>query len=304
MLGPDRRWARLLIPLLLVAAVVGFALGIRSPSAPQTRLAAITRSAFIGDVVIEYPASWQRARSVPSLPGLSLSHQIALAPRGRGGSAVLIAGQFSEGQESPLPSSFLASLESPPRAEAVQQPYLQAYRYRDLKLPGPARALELYVLPSESEAATAVACYAEPGQQDELRQCEAIVGHISLSNPAGNGVPPEASYARRLGAAVSALARERDALRARLRSVHTGAESAALAIQLAGRCEAAASSVAALTAPSPAVAAQSALIGALREAAAAYRAFAAGTGGAATQVEHAEAQVNSALEDFALLGYS
>ncbi len=297
-----------MIPLLLIVAVIGFVLGIRSPDAPHTALAPKTRSAFVANLIVEYPSTWHTTRTPIALPGLQLTHELVLAPDGNAARAGLMAGQIAGTAKTPLPASFLASLGGAPHTEVVQQPYLEAYRYRQLRLAGQPRTVDLYVIPggsetSEQQNATGVACYAEPRLAAYLRKCEQIVAHIALSSPTGAGTLIDASYARRLDGVIGSLPGERDRLLAAARHARVNAAVSRQAAQLGGRFAAAASSLSSLEAPSNATAAQSALASALGQSAESYRALATGSTDAAARISQSEAALQGAIAKLAVLGY-
>jgi len=261
-------------------------------------------------VLLEYPASWQPASSPPTLPGLAFTTPLLLAPGGKAAQAGLLSGQLPAGAPSPLPVSFLALLHVVPHVEVVNLTHLQAFRFSGLS--GYERTLDIYVIPTVGGSPTALVCYAPSGATSELDQCEQIVASVTLVAQTTYNLSPSAGYASQLATLIAALQKERGTLR---REIHASTALSAVdspASTLADRFESAATSLTALEAPQAAGAAQAALVTALTQAHAAYAelASAASSGDTAsystaeTQVSAAETAVDSALENYALLGYN
>lgn len=299
------------IPVLLVIAIAAYLIGNHGsstppPVAPLAVSGKETRIASGSSVVLEYPAAWRTAGSAPAIPGLSIAHPLLLAPGGNSAHAGLLSGQLPVGQPSPLPASLLALLHTVPRTEVVSLENLQAYRYSNIS--GYQRALDIYVIPAVGGSWTALICYATSGYAGYLQQCEQIVAKVTLVSQTSYGLNPNAAYASQLSELIAALERERMRLRAQMPKQPT--MLASLATTLASRFAGTAASVTALEPPVPASAAQAVLASALLRARAAYTALAIAAdeadalGGPEAQVNEAEASVDAALENFALLGYT
>ncbi len=297
-----------LIPALLVVALAGYLIGTHrssAPSAPRRSAGSTeeTRIATGTSVLLEYPGSWQTSSAVPAIPGLTVNHPLLLSPSGDADRAGLLSGQLPAGEPSPLPASFLALLHTVPRGEVVSLEKAQAFRFSGLT--GYQRTLDIYVIPTVGGTPTTMVCYAANGYSSYLQQCEQIVAKVTLVSQTSYGLTPDAAYASQLGGIVSALNRERVTLRGQMHSQPAAVSS--LAAALAARFAAAAAAVEALEPPLAAGAAQAALASALARAHSAYAVLSndgAGATGAETQVNEAEAAVDSALENFTLLGYS
>jgi hypothetical protein len=170
----------------------------------------------------------------------------------------------------------------------------------------------VYVIPTVGGSPTALVCYAPSGSSSYLPQCERIVASVTLVGQTSYNLSPSAAYAGQLGALISALDNERLTLRRQIRATTAPSALSLLATTLAGRFAGAATSLTALEPPQAASAAQAALATALREAHSAYTALASAAAAedsaaystAETRVSAAERAVNSALENFALLGYN
>jgi hypothetical protein len=308
---PLRRPPLIVLALLLVAAVVGFVAGYRHTTRRARPAAAAAGSVANAGVVLEYPSGWAPASTAPAIPGLSLTHLLALAPGGDATAQGLLSGELAEGQGAPLPSAMLALLSAAPHAEVLSLPGGQAYRYTNLHLRGFGRALELFAIPGAGTSETVLACYGAAAPAPVLRQCERIVAKVTLESQAQNDLNPDTAYAARLAALVTTLDSERVALRRQLGLARRPAQVRAAATKLAGTFATAATSLSALEPPLAAGTAASGLAAALGRARDGYRALAT----AATSEEPAayalarerlqgdEAGVDRALERFALIGY-
>jgi hypothetical protein len=299
------------IPVLVVVAIVGYLLGIHRSSAPSIPSASgAQRVASGASVILEYPASWQPAASPPTLPGLAFSTPLLLAPAGRAAQAGLLSGQLPAGAPSPLPVSFLALLHVVPHVEVVNLAHLQAFRFSGLS--GYERSLDIYVIPTPGGSPTALVCYAPTGTTSYLDQCEQIVASVTLVAQTTYNLSPSAGYASQLAALIAALEKERLALRREIHASRALRAAGSPASRLADRFGSAVTALTALEAPQAASAAQAALVIALTQARAAYTALAgaaraedaASYSTAESQVSAAERAVDSALENYALLGYN
>ncbi len=305
----------MVIPVLVVVAIVGYLLGIHRSSAPSPSTEAPppgeTRVASGPNVLLSYPSSWQAKPARTSIPGLSLSQPLLLAPGGDTARAGLLSGRLPSGESSPLPASFLALVRGIPRTEVVSLANVQAYRYG--KLNGYNKTLDVYVIPTAGSSPTAVICYVAKGApQSYLHQCEQIAANMTLVGQTSYSIVPDAGYATGLGATLSALDKQRVKLRAEIHQRRSLAPVAPLARSLATRFGATAEKLDTLEPPQAATAAQTALAGALVEARDAYTALARAAeaedpeayDAALKQVTSAEAAVDKALENYTLLGYS
>jgi hypothetical protein len=309
--GTRRKLPPVVIPVLLAIAIAAYLIGSHGSSTPPpvASLAVSgkeTRIAAGSSVLLEYPAGWRTAGPAPTIPGLAVAHPLLLAPGGDSAHAGLLTGQLPAGQPSPLPASFLALLHAIPLAEVVGLENLQAYRYSNIT--GYQRALDIYVIPAVGGSSTALICYAASGYAGYLQQCEQIVAKVALVSQTSDDLSPNAAYASQLSELIAGLEWERMRLRAQMPKQPT--MLASLATTLAKRFAGAAVSVTALEPPVPASAAQAVLASALLRARAAYAAFATAAkealslSGPEARVNEAEAGVDAALENFALLGYT
>lgn len=297
--------------VLVIVAIVGYVIGHRHASAAPAR--SPTRPAFASSVLLEYPPSWRMASTAPAIPGLSVASPLVYAPGGEASDAGLMTGQLAGGEPSPLPAAFVAHLGGLPTTEVVDLVETEAFKYSGVEDPGFGRSLTVYAIPTPGGAPTALACYAAPGHQAQLRECEHVVSTLRLAGqPQSYNLTPDATYAGRVSEAIAALDRQRVALRAEISRLPTLAGVQHPAAQLADAYATAAGSLSALEPPPAAGQAQAELSSALLKARSAYAALAAaaeaGDGStyqaAGTQVDEAESAVDAALESFALLGYA
>jgi hypothetical protein len=270
-------------------------------------------TASVASVLLDYPSSWQQAASPPAIPALPITHELALAPAGNSAHVGLLAGGLPGGEPSPLPAPFVALFRTLPHAEIVNLLGNQAYRYARLSIPGFTHELTLYAIPNPGGEASGLACYSSPGFSADMRTCEHIVATLTLVGQSQSyDLTPNPAYARGLSASVTALDQQRVALRREMSQVAPSLALQRSATRLAGVFAHAAESLSRLE-PSLAVGrAQAALAASLAQARDAYTAFAAavaeggpaGVTAARQRVYQAEAGINTALEGFALLGYT
>lgn len=265
-------------------------------------------------MLLEYPAGWQPAKAVATVPGLPISHPLLLAPGGNSARAGLLAGELPSGEPGSLPTRFLALLHGTPHTEVVNLIDGQAFRYSRVDVAGYDHALDVYVIPYAGRNPTALACYAPQATSSTyLSQCEQIVAGLTpLGQSSTYDLTPDTGYAQRLGTLIEELNRERLTLRGDMHTHPAPAAVGRFAATLADRFAAAASSLALLEAPPVAGPMQAALANSILHARDTYRSLSeastapeqADYSAALAQVNATEAGVNTALEGFALLGYS
>jgi len=308
----DRGLAANVIPVLVAVAIIGYLVGIhRTPASTLHAAAAKPRIASGASILLEYPRGWQPTAAAAPIPGLAMSHSLALAPVGAAGQAGLLSGQLLAGEPGPLPGSLLARLHGLPHSEVVDLVNAQAYRYDELRVEGYARALELYVVPSAGESPVVLACYAATQSSPYLSECEQIVARITPSGQSPYDLSPDTGYAKRLDALIGVLDKERISLLSASPGRVAPSAAASLATALAERFSKAAASLQALQAPPVADPVQAALSGAFTRTSEAYDSLAAATSQSSTrydaaqgQLDEAESAVDMALESYALLGYN
>jgi hypothetical protein len=300
------------LPALAIAAVLGYMAGHRGASgggAPGG--GEPSRLLSTGDVLLETPAGWQRGASGPTVPGLALEDELLIAP-GAARDSGLLAGQLPASEASPLPAAFVSTLAQVPHTQVLDFLGGQAYEYAGLSIPGYPHGLDLYVVPNAGTASTVIGCYATPSLAARRAECEQIVAKLTLAGQSQYDLNPDPGYAGSLGALLRSLDAERLAIRRQMRASTTPTAIGTLAKSLASHLDTAAGSLSALEAPLAAGAAQTALAAAIVRARDAYAAMASAAASerlaaydvALGRVEHADADIDAALETFALLGYS
>ncbi len=314
MFSSPRSLLPLVASVLVAVAILGYTVGHhRAPATPSVAPRATTRTASGANILLEYPSGWRLATAVPAIPGLPIAHPLLLAPGGDAAHAGLLSGQLAGGEPSPLPGRFLTLLRGTPHTEVVNLIDDQAYRYSRLSLSGSDRTLDLYVILAVGKSPTALVCYASKAFSTYLAQCEQIVASLTpIGQSSTYDLTPDTAYGLRLGTLIEVLNKERLTLRREMRIHATPASVGSLATTLAGRFAAAAASLAALESPPVAGPAQAVLESSILRARDTYRALAAastaedlaGYDVTLAQVNAAEAGVDTALEGFALLGYS
>jgi hypothetical protein len=308
MLAPTRRVTALAVPVFLAVAIIGYLVGHRSSHSPAAERLLTASGA---NVLLTYPSGWRTVTSPPQIPGLSMAHQLALAPAGNATQAGLLAGALPA-QASPLPRTFIAQLRQLPATEVVNLLGNQAYRYPRVNVPGFERQLTLYAIPNPSGEATVLACYASGGFAADIQACEHIVATLTLVGQSESyDLTPNPGYAHQLTVSIGALDQQRLALRGEMSLLPPSLTLERQALRLASAFAHTAASLSTLEPSLAASRAQAALVVSLVQARDAYRAFAAavseggatGLAAASRRVNRAETAVDNALEEFALLGY-
>jgi hypothetical protein len=304
---PTLKLFQLASPLLLAIALVGYLLGHRHSSPAPARLA------YGKSVLLEYPTGWRQvsAAAAPNIPGLPITDTLVLAPGGHAASAGLISGQIPASATSQLPSVFLSELHNLPHTEVLDLLHAQAYRYSQLTIPGYAPALALYAIPTPGTSHAVLACYAPAPTSRYMRQCQRIVAGLTLADERPGDLAPEASYAGPLDQLINTLNLARSKLRSSMRAQVAASAQSGLASELAHSYATAVKSLSALEPPPPVGPDQAALTTAMLRSQLNYEVLAAAALSgdrkvyleAQARIGAAEANVNAALQSFALVGY-
>jgi hypothetical protein len=298
------------IPLFVAVAIVGYLAG-HARSGGESGEAA--RTAQSAHVLIEYPSGWRPVKSSTTIPGLPIAHPQLIVPRVRDVSAGLLVGTLPAGELGPLPRQFVERLHGLPKTTVVDLVEGQAYKYTQFSGTGLNEPLTVFVIPNPGGNPTALACYA-PGQTSVyMRECEETVAGVTLvAQSQVYQLAPEPGYAADLSAAISSLDGLRVALKRELHPQISAERAQELAAQLSEGFAQAAASLGKLEPSAAVVPLQAALAAAIGHARDAYRELAAAAGqrdasaytAAQKRISAAEAEVDRALENFVLLGYS
>src|SRR5271165_6054616 len=179
MYAANRRLIISAVPVLLVAALVGYLVGHGHAASASSEK---TRSLLVGGVLVNAPVDWRLAPASPAIPGLTMVNPVDLAPGGDGANAGLISGQLPAGEPSPLPAPFVAHLSGLPQTQIVNLVEAQAYRYSQLHVPGFAKALIVYAVPNPGGRPAAIACYAGRNSLSQMQVCERVIATLTLVN--------------------------------------------------------------------------------------------------------------------------
>ncbi|HEY2217671.1 MAG TPA: hypothetical protein VGH21_09250, partial [Solirubrobacteraceae bacterium] len=188
----------------------------------------------------------------------------------------------------------------------------QAYKYGALKVAGFAPVLTLFVIPNPGGTPKAFACYATPAAAVAMAACEASIATVKVvGEPQPYQLTPEPKYAAKISATIGALDRLRVQLKGKLHPDVTVVRAKQLASRLAGGFAAAAAALDQLQPAPAAEPVQDELSDAVGRAHAGYVALGEAIGErdangyvvAQKRVRKAEADVDSALGSFVLLGY-
>lgn len=297
------------VPLLVLVAVLGYLAGHTHSGGGSSGVARTARST---DVVFQYPLGWAPASSGPRLDGLSLSQATRVAPIGQARHAGLLVGSLPVNDPGPLPASFVSRLTQLPQTTIVNLIEAQAYRYTQLHVRGFAPTLTLFAIPNPDGASTALACYAPSSSSPYMRACEETVAAVTVAGQSQTyQLTPEPKYAAELSATIRTLDRLRTSLERELHPQITAARAEQLARALAVGFGEARTALIKLEPNAPVEQAQAVLAAAIGQARAGYEALGGAVAAlsvptyeaAQERVATAEASVDKALENFALLGY-
>ncbi len=307
------------ILVLLTVAIVGYLEGHGHASPPPMES---TREASNAVTVVNYDAAsgWRPASStgVATIPGLSISQPLVLAPDGNAAHAGLIVGRLLDSEFGPVPPQLLAGVRQLPDSEVVDLLNTQAYRYSRLTLTGSGMGLTLYTIPSSASSTTAIVCYASAGSLRYLPACEQLAGTLTIATGSPQvevrsyeSLTPKLTFGQQVSAVVSRVDGLLGSLRPQIRQGTSRAAAATVATRLADGLAGASGSLAGVQPPPAAARAQGSLsesLGRMREG---YLALAAAVSGgdsseytaAQTSIYNAEASFSTALRNFALLAY-
>lgn len=220
--------------------------------------------------------TWKRVRHAPTVDGLTLDPQVAVAPATGEDHGAVLVGIAPKSAENPqlLPTTFLDGLgyrrDSAPKPEKVELGgELVAYHYQGLRPPELGRSVDVYVAPTSAGIA-AVGCIAPEVPSAEFdTQCRAIATSLHPSEASAVTLGPDPQLASTVSKTLAALDREVRAGRKKLREAkHDKRDYQAAARTIALAFHVAAESIAELDAgPSDASATRSlerALLGAAR----------------------------------------
>jgi hypothetical protein len=308
--GP-RSLPAVVIPLFIAVAVLGYVVGhARSGGGSSETL----RTAKSAHVLIEYPIGWKPAASITQIPGLAIEHPQLIVPRARHASAGLIVGTLPAGELGPLPRGFISGLSRLPQTTVVDLVEAQAYRYAAFSGRALQEPLVVFVIPNPGGHPTALACYAPSQGSRYMRQCEQAVSGVTVVGQVQvYRLAPEPEYAARISTAILPLDRLRVALKRELQPQITAERAQQLATRLAAGFAQASTSLSNLEAASAAAQpVQAALASSVQRARDGYTALAGAASerdasaytAAQKRIAAAESDVDWALENFVLLGYS
>ena len=289
---------------LIALAALGFVVG-SAGSGESTEEAGFVGAGPIG---LSLPAGWERREERPTIPGLALSDAVSVGPAA-GGSG-LLAGRTQAGGPTLLPDAFRRSTRLPKKT-AVRLGEFEAYTYRRIRGNGIDGRLTIYAVPTTGGVVT-LGCLASPtARPDAEATCERVASTLELSGVKAYPLGPSASLGASLRTTIASLDATRLALRRILRSARTPAAQADAARELADAFGSASGLLARLAVSPEAEPAKISVVGALKNAQAAYArlARAAGSGrrpayaAAAVSVTASEQRLARTLRNLSALGY-
>jgi len=314
-MGDEKRFVVVL--LLVTVAILGYLIGGRSSNAspPETM-----HEASNAATSLTYAAAsgWAPAPAAPAVSGISIAQPLVLAPSGHATQTGLIVGQLLGVESGPLPTKLLEGLRESPATAVVNLSNTQAYRYSQVSLSGSKQQLTIYTIPTSADTTEAVVCYAPTSSTGSLHACEQLAGTLSIATGrpqaevhAFQNLTPQASYGTQIRAAVARVNQLLGTIRAEIRPGLLHSAASISAKRLSEGLAVTATSLAALSPPPAAVAANTALSQALTRTRTAYAALSGALlaestsryDAARSRIATAEAALNTAIKDITLLGY-
>jgi hypothetical protein len=298
------------VPVLVAVAVLGYVAGHSRSDDGSSQADRTVRSAH---VLIEYPVGWRPISGGAQIPGLALTHAQLIVAGAAASHAGLIVGELPPGELGPLPRQFVSHLDRLPQTSVVDLVEGQAYRYAQFSGPGLQEPLTVFVIPNPDGDPTALACYAPTQASRYMAACEQAVAGVTVVDQSQiYQLTPEPGYAAKITAAIASLDRQRVSLKRELHPQITAERTEQLATQLGEGYAQAGDSLLRLEPSASAVGVQKALSAAMQRAREGYMALAdaaaerslSGYTAAQDRVTAAEADVDWALENFVLTGYS
>jgi hypothetical protein len=298
------------VPLLVVVALIGYLAG-HSGSGGAAKQSA--RTAQSAHVLVEYPAGWKPVAGEASIPGLTVGHPRLISAGKPTARAGLIIGALPAAEPGPLPRQFVSSLQRLPQIAVVNIVEGQAYRYAQFSGSGLGEPLTIFVIPNPGGDPTALACYAPSQLSPYMRACEqAVSGLTVVGQSQVYQLTPETGYAASVSTAIGTLDRLRTSLKRELRPQVSASRAQQLATQLGDGFATAGEALSRVEPSAAAAQVQKALTLAMQRARDGYRALAAAASerslsaytAAQKRIAEAEGDVDWALENFVLIGYS
>jgi hypothetical protein len=290
-----------LLILAVGAAIVagGGGSGGDTGGATPTPTAAAPKQVAASGIGLRYPSTYKPTDAgTGALPGTSAKWPIALA--GSSSGSRILAGRLPSTGPTLLPKELAAGA---PEPTIVRLGNVDAYRYSGVALPGSSSRADVFAIPTSSGVVT-LACVAAPDAPDEFASdCERVVGSLAISSHDVLPLGPDRAFAKRLNSAMTTLNARRSTLRKRLRGESRPTAQARDATDLQQAFTKSAGTVAAGKV-GPAVAPdRTAIVKAMRQTAAQYRALAHAAGRndrraynrARTGVRRGEAKLRAAL---------
>jgi Protein kinase domain len=300
----------LVIGLLAVAAAAaGYLVG---HSGTTKHPVQFSNSAANGNLQLRYPSGWQLSTSLPSVPGMTFTSKLGLAPTPAVGD--LTAGEVVDsGGPTLLPASFRARVTGGlPPGEPVLLGSLQGYRYSRLHVQGLDGTVTVYAVPTSTGVATIVCRASARDTGSFLTECGQVAATVRLVGATAFPLGTSPAYARLLSSSLNGLRADVRAPLSQLHRASTPSAQAHAAGQLARAYSNAASNLGGASVSPQFQDVQAAILAALRQISQGYAHAAAaaqsGDGGAyaraGQQVSGGSAALSKALHSLAGSGYT
>ena len=272
--GPPRGIAAAVLLLALLAA--GYAAGKALSGGDDEP--AVPRSVSAKGFALEAPAAWTASTRTAQVPGLPLEDSVHLTDADGAKAGSLSAGFTTASGPTLLPAALLDRVGHAPEGTAVKLGSVEALRYEGLRPEGFDRRLTLYTVPTTGGVLT-IACSAPAAPvNDFMPRCEEAALSLDLKNVDAFPLGPDEDYLRDVQNALTRLDGSRRGGVRRLRQAKTPAAQARRARAVAQSYSTAAGSLSGATKNPLVIDANRAVVHALQEGAAAYRALAGAAG--------------------------
>jgi serine/threonine protein kinase len=308
--GLRRPWSAVAL-LVAILATCGYLVGRSSVSDARGD----ARRVGAGGISIVLPRGWARSGRATPPPGLRFGRPLLTATAVSPPDYGLVAGIVPDAVGSDLiPASFAHRLRASARVgTAVRLRRLEGLRYNGVGLRGTSRAVNVFAVSTSRSGAAIVACYG-PGSNPAPRvldACSRSAASLEVDRDGAYPLGPDAGYAARLGAILTAFGVQRVAGRKALKDAGERDTQASAADALARAAAKAARAAAAMTTSARDREAHGALVrgftasrdGYVRMASAARTADREHFASGAADVRRAEATIASAMSSLAKLGY-
>jgi hypothetical protein len=268
---------------------------------------------------VSIPSGWHELKSVPKVPFLPLKDPVGMASGTTGAKDGLLLGTLKLPWPYLLPSQFVNHEVKAPhtaysdRADIVSIGPLQAHRASGVKVSGATDLYTIFTFPQAGakETTTAV-CFSKSGSVSALEDCERVASGIAISDAKLYNLVPTSAYAATVNSVLKSVSSKQASGLKKLGSAGSASAQAKAASGIASAYNAAAKQLKSAGPPAYAAPANTKIVKALSAAGRAYTSLASAARSksssayatAKSAATKAENQLDSAVAELKLLGYS